>query len=107
LELASFALAGVMSDTPRTDSSSDIPTGPPRDLHPVADIRFVMNEMGKLTAKVDRLIADVEKHGDKVDALREQMSYFKGAFWIAGLVFAACAAAVGWLFTNHATITFH
>lgn len=97
----------MMSDTPRTGSSSDIPTGPPRDLYPLSDIRFVMNDMGKLTAKVDRLIADVEKHGDKIDALGQQMSFFKGAFWVAGLVFAACVAAIGWLFTNHATITFH
>ena len=95
MELASFTLAGVMSDTP-ADSSSDIPrAGSSRDLYPTSDIRLVMIDLGKLTAKVDRLIADVEKHGDKIDAMGQQMSFFKGAFWIAGLVFAACVTAVG------------
>jgi hypothetical protein len=95
-------LAGVMSDTddnPRAGSS--------RDLYPTSDIRLVMIDLGKLMAKVDRLIADVEKHGAKIDAMGQQMSFFRGAFWVAGAVFAACVAAIGWLFTNHATITFH
>jgi hypothetical protein len=34
------------------------------------------------------------------------MSDFKRRFWLAALVFAVCLAAIGWIFTNHATITF-
>jgi hypothetical protein len=93
-----------MSDT---DSSSDNPrAGSSRDLYPTSDIRLVMIDLGKLTTKVDRLIADVEKHGAKIDALAQQMSFFRGALWVAGVVFAACVAATGWLFANHVTITF-
>ena len=103
-----------MSDTPRPDSSSDIPTAPPKDLYLTSDIRLVMIDMAKLTTKVDRLISDVEKLGGKVEALGnkieaigKQMSFFIGAFWIASAVFGVCVLALGWLFTTHTTITFH
>jgi len=43
-----------------------------------------MNEIVKLTAKVDRLITDVEKRGEKIDAVRHQISFVKGALWVLG-----------------------
>jgi hypothetical protein len=98
-------LAEVMSDT---DSSSDKPrSGSSIDLYPTSDIRFVMVEIGKLSTKADRLIADVEKLGGKVEVIGHQISFFKGAFWIASAVFGVCVLAIGWLFTTHAIITFH
>ena len=48
---------------------------PPRDLHPTSDIRFVMIEVGKLSANVERLILDVATHGAKIDALRHQVKH--------------------------------
>jgi hypothetical protein len=61
---------------------------PPRDLYPTSDIRFVMVEVGKLTANVDRLIADVNSQSTKVDAIRHQVSFIKGAMWAAGILVA-------------------
>jgi len=46
---------------------TDFAQVPPRDLHPVADIRFVMIELGKLTANVDRLIEDMKAHGEGLE----------------------------------------
>lgn len=96
-----------MSDDPRTGSSAEIPTPSPRDLYPTSDIRFVIYEIGGLTAKVDRLIEDVRGHGQKVDDVSGKMTFFRGAFWVVSGVALALAGAVWWLFTNHATITFH
>ena len=57
---------------------------PPQDLYQTSDIRFVMIELGKVGVKVDRLIQDVEGHGAKIDAVRHQISFVKGAVWVLG-----------------------
>lgn len=56
---------------------------PPRDLYATSDIRFVMMEIGKLTANVDRLISDVKSHGEKLDTIRHQASYIKGGMAVS------------------------
>ena len=55
---------------------------PPRDLHNTSDIRFVMHEIGKLSANVDRLIADVSAQGEKIDELRHQATFVKGGLYV-------------------------
>src|ERR1700682_5623301 len=62
----------------------DFPQVPPRDLYPISDIRFVMTEIGKLTANVERLIVDVKSHSEKLQTIRDQSTYIKG--WIAAAV---------------------
>src|SRR5438045_2809631 len=39
----------------------DEPRGPPRDLHPTSDIRFVIVEVSKLTERVDNLAQALAK----------------------------------------------
>jgi len=73
-----------MAKSPRVGSSSEGASTGAQDLHPTSDIRFVIHEIGKLTAKVDRLIDDVDKHGDKIDGVRHQVSFVKGAVWVFG-----------------------
>lgn len=67
---------------------------PPRDLHSTSDIRFVMLEVGKLTANVERLINDITAHGSKIDELRHQATFIKGglAFGIRILTAAIAIA---------------
>ena len=65
------------------ENPSDFPNVTPRDLHPTSDIRFVMVEIGKLNANVDRLITDVSSQAGKIDDLRHQVSFVKGAVWVA------------------------
>lgn len=74
------------NNTPTVDSGpsqipKDFPGVTPRDLYPTSDIRFVMIEVGKLSSSVDRLIADVKSQGDKIDAVRHQVTFVKGGFY--------------------------
>lgn len=59
---------------------------PPRDLYPTSDLRFVMIEIGKLTASVNRLLDDVKSQGSKIDDLRHQAPFVKGAIYIGVLL---------------------
>jgi hypothetical protein len=71
---------------PEQDTPKTFPQVVPQDLYPTSDIRFVMMEIGKLTANVDRLIQDVKGQGDKIDTLRQQASYIKGGIAVAVLL---------------------
>jgi uncharacterized membrane protein YjjP (DUF1212 family) len=62
---------------------NDEPRGPPRDLHPTSDIRFVIVEVTKLSTLVERLIKDVGAQEEKLDALRHQATYIKGGLAVA------------------------
>jgi hypothetical protein len=44
----------------------------------------LQSSVGQLMAKVDRLISDVGAQGDKVDTVRHQISFVKGALWVIG-----------------------
>lgn len=85
----------VKSPVPPPDSSppQEFPQAPPRDLYPTSDIRFVIVEIAKLTALVERLISDVKAHDAKLDELRQQATYIKGGF----VVGAAAIGFFGWL----------
>jgi hypothetical protein len=84
---------------------ADFPQVPPRDLHPTSDIRFVIGEVAKLTVQVERLIDDVRGHGDKIDAVRHQVTFVKGALWVIGGVMAIVLLALGWYFSGKLSIT--
>jgi hypothetical protein len=74
-------------------------SSPPRDLYATSDIRFVTLEIGKLTAKVDRLIEDVSAQSTKVDVMQHQISYVKGGVRIA-LFLIPLIGAIVWFFTS-------
>lgn len=65
-------------NTPQDSTPGDRPVvAPPPDLYATSDIRFVTLEIGKLTAKVDRLIEDVGKQTTKITALEKAVDRFK------------------------------
>lgn len=74
---------------------------PPRDLYRTSDIRFVMMELTKLTVQVERLIADVSKGSDKLDVVRHQISFVKGAMWVLGIFGALLWGILLWYLQNH------
>ena len=78
------------------ESPKSFPQTTPPDLYATSDIRFVMLELGKLTAKVDRLIDDVRSQGEKLDQVRQQISFVRGAMWIIGGLIAAAVAVGSW-----------
>jgi hypothetical protein len=52
-------------------------------LQVVMELQKLVAEVG---AKTDRLIKDVEEHGDKIDAVRHQISFVRGALWVIGFL---------------------
>lgn len=93
-----------MAKLPRSGDQSSIPNDypqtPPRDLYPTSDIRFVLIEIGKLNANVERLIADVKSQGDKLDNVRHQVTFTKGAVWAAAAVIAAVVAVASFVLSS-------
>jgi len=59
-------------------------------LQAVLDLKAAVSSLG---TKVDRLIEDVGKHGDKIDTIRNQISFVKGATWVIGGLLAILIAA--------------
>ena len=56
-----------------------------------------MLEMGKFTAKIERLISDVDDQSTKLDDVRQSISFVKGALWVIGFLVFALVAIAGWL----------
>ncbi|MEO8925900.1 MAG: hypothetical protein ABI306_01940 [Caulobacteraceae bacterium] len=83
----------------------EFPQATPRELYSTSDIRFVMLELGKLTSQVGRLIEDVRGHGEKVDALRHQVTFVRGALWVIAGVVAFLGVAAMWYFSGKLSIT--
>ena len=101
-----------MDENPTGDHTSSLgnpseyPKSQPRDLHPTSDIRFVMVEVGKLSANVERLITDVSSQGKKIDAVQHQVSFVKGAIWVAGVVLGLIVIISGWYLTGRFSALF-
>lgn len=99
-----------MARTPReptNPTTADFPEVPPRNLYETSDIRFVMIEVGKLTAgvenltkSIDRLGDRVEKHGDKIEELRRSVSFVRGIVWAFGILGILVVPVLSWLL-NH------
>jgi len=88
-----------VANTPESDS--EVPrqfpnVTPPQDLHPTSDIRFVMVELGKVGTKLDRLIEDVDKHGDKIGKLEKTIDRVWTGGIVAGVVISASIALFWW-----------
>jgi hypothetical protein len=71
----------------------------------LSDIRLVIQEVAKLSALVDRLISDVKEQGDKIDEVRHQVTFVKGALWVLGGVLAILGIAVVWYFSGKLSVT--
>lgn len=96
---------GGGEDTPRGE-----PQQPPREFasvppptSPMLDYSFtlqaimeVQKSVAQLTTKTDRLISDVDAHGSKIDTIRNQISFVKGAMWVIGGLVVIGMALIGW-----------
>lgn len=71
------------------------------------DPRFVLVEIGKLTASVERLVLDVSKLSISVQELRNNVSFVKGAAWVIGGLIVVCTAIVSLIASGKVTIGFH
>jgi hypothetical protein len=70
-----------------------------QDLHPTSDIRFVIREVGELSANVERLITDISGQTAKLGALERSVDRFKTAAIVMGImlgVFVPVIAGIFW-----------
>jgi len=58
-------------------------------LQAVLDLKGAVSSLG---TKVDRLIEDASKHGEKIDTIRNQISFVRGATWVIGGLLAILIA---------------
>lgn len=52
----------------------------------------MQKSVSEIGAKTDRLITDVGKQNEKIDAVRGQINFFRGAAWIIGGMLTAVLA---------------
>ena len=86
-------MASDIEETPQS-----LPQVTPRDLYPISDIRIVLRDLGNLTAKVDRLIQDVEKITNKLSDVEKSIIRFKTAIISAGSVLVVLLPIFGSIF---------
>jgi hypothetical protein len=78
----------------------DIPAVATPGVNSVSDSRFMLIEVGRLTAAVDRLISGVRVLGDKVDALRQQAAFVKGGLAISAILVSAFIAVATFILSS-------
>jgi hypothetical protein len=67
----------------------------------------LQKSVAELATKTGRLIEDVGKHGDKIDGLRHQVTFVKGALWVIGFLILAFGAVATWYVTGKIAISIH
>jgi len=93
-----------MVRAPRTDPQHEpvtpsFPETTPRFAQSTHDftlqaIMELQKTVGGLCKEVERMALDIRSHGDKIDIVRQQISFVKGALWvIGGLVTLAIVGA--------------
>ena len=50
--------------------------------------------LGEMSSKLDRVVADVKSHGEKLDTIRSQISFVKGALWVLGGLMAIAITGI-------------
>lgn len=85
----------VVEEPPSQFASTTPPQTPMMDhsftLQAIMDLKGTVSSLG---TKVDRLIDDVAKQSDKLDTIRNQISFVKGAMWVIGGLLAIGMAGV-------------
>jgi phage-related minor tail protein len=83
------------AEGPPTQFASTTPPQTPMMDHSFT-LQAIMDLKGavsSLVAKVDRLIQDVGKQDSKIDTVRHQISFVRGAIWVIGGLLAVALAA--------------
>jgi len=93
-----------MAKSPRNESGESVPTsfaettpkaytqsGHDFTLQAVMEMQRTLGEM---SSKLDRVVADVKSHGDKLDTIRSQISFVKGGLWVLGALVAFAITGV-------------
>lgn len=74
------------------EKMASVPAPPPlMDMNSffLQSIMEMQKSISDLAAKTERLIADVAKQNEKIDKVRSQIGFARGAVWIIGTLLAA------------------
>ena len=71
------------------------------------DTRYILTEIGKLSVKVDRLVDGMASTSSKVDGLRGQVAFVKGAAWVIGVLTVMVGPIAGLIASGKLTIALH
>ncbi len=91
----------------RDEAPTDQPDVPPSRYQPqthdftLQAIIEVQRSVGDLCAKVDRLVTDVGKHGEKISDLRETLSFLRGVVWVFGILGLLVVPVATWLLNRN------
>jgi hypothetical protein len=95
----------------QTEVPRDFPSVPPPTT-PMLDHSFTLQaimelqkSLAELSAKTDRLIKDVESHSSKIDGVRHQITFVKGALWVVGGLVVIVGAVATWYVTGKISIS--
>jgi len=69
--------------------------------YPFADMRFVASELGKLSAKVDRLIEDTKANTAAIDRNTGKIASFETTSKVIGVGVCVIAAVFWWAFGDY------
>ena len=74
--------------------------GPPRDLHPTSDIRFVIWQMSKMDERITELVGEIKKQNTSISDVNMSLIKFKTAFYAimvcTGIFLPAFGTVVWW-----------
>jgi hypothetical protein len=71
-------------------------------LQAVMEVQKLVAEVG---VKTDRLIKDVEAHGGKIDSVRDQISFVKGALWVIGALVVIIGSLIGYYLSGKISVS--
>jgi hypothetical protein len=87
---------GSQPAVPPTDFANVVPASPMLDhSFTLQAVMELQKSVVELATKTDRLIKDVEGQGTKIDGVRHQISFVKGALWVVGGILVLILSAVG------------
>jgi hypothetical protein len=92
---------------PKGDQDSEPPrqvaSVTPQDLYPTSDIRFVLVELGKVGTKLDRLIEDVGKQGDKLGTLETTVDRVRTGAIVGAVILSGVVGLFWWAIGDRIT----
>lgn len=97
-------------DRSETSVPTEMASVPPQT--PMLDHSFTLQAImelkgsfGVLLTKTDRLISDVKDQGEKIDQLRHQVTFVRGALWVVGAILVAAIGLATWYLSGRISIT--
>jgi hypothetical protein len=91
------SLEGSVESSPSPAVVSPSPPSSYEPSHVIQLLALIQRDQGAMSAKIDRVIKDIEKLDTHVDVLRHQFILAKGIFIGGAFLLTVCGGLVWWL----------